>query len=254
MPAWRGPSGLPRGRNAREDCPQPSAPGLGWRRTAPLTLRPVLSSPDTPPRQTLNPSGGLVAGTTASQGSGLESRGLGPQEQRRGERPGPGQASAGASGSLSPGGSGPATSPTGGLVPHQRSERQLTRVHRPWSEPCALSCSRPSSVPGPKARPRHGCWEAQAASRGGGGGRGGSWLAWRHQGAVLIQAAPLPPRSLFRGRFSSTFSRDQGLPGNAPWRQPSPARGSLPRAPRVSLSIVSCLKTADTQTPPPRAG
>lgn len=249
-----GPQGCPGGGMREKATCSPPLQGWGGAGQHPSRSDPVLSSPDTPPRQTLNPSGGLVAGTTASQGSGLESRGLGPQEQRRGERPGPGQASAGASGSLSPGGSGPATSPTGGLVPHQRSERQLTRVHRPWSEPCALSCSRPSSVPGPKARPRHGCWEAQAASRGGGGGRGGSWLAWRHQGAVLIQAAPLPPRSLFRGRFSSTFSRDQGLPGNAPWRQPSPARGSLPRAPRVSLSIVSCLKTADTQTPPPRAG
>lgn len=127
VPAWRGPSGLPRGRNAREGCPR-SPPLQGWDGAGqpPSRSDPVLSSPDTPPGQTLNPSGGVVAGTTASQGSGLESRGFGPQEQRRGERPGPGQASAGASGSLSPGGRGPATSPTGGLVPHRRSERQLT--------------------------------------------------------------------------------------------------------------------------------
>lgn len=117
-----GPQACPGGGMREKTARSPPLQGWGGAGQHPSRSDPVLSSPDTRPRQTLNPSGGLVAGTTASQGSGLESRGLGPQEQRRGERPGPGQASAGASGSLSPGGSGPATLPTGGLVPHQRSD------------------------------------------------------------------------------------------------------------------------------------
>lgn len=70
----------------------------------------------------------------------------------------------------------PATSPTGGLVPHRRSERQLTES-TVLAGALRASCS-PAKLRKPSPRPdsRHGCWRLRW-SPGGGGGRGGSWLA-----------------------------------------------------------------------------
>ena len=132
-----------------------SPPLEGWEgaETAPLTLRlcPVVSRHSSVPD--LEPVRGAWWPGPDSHGSGLESRGLGPQEQRRGERPGRGEASAGASGSQSSRDAAPRTRPqTRGLVPDQRSERQLTKgLPVLGRSPVHSPCSRPSSVPGPKA-------------------------------------------------------------------------------------------------------